>query len=83
MSAMKHSDNADNFTFLSFLENCGKQEQPCKIEYKQLDGSAVRLSSPIVDVFSWQGSEYLLLDKGQLIRLDRVVSVNGNVAVRD
>jgi hypothetical protein len=76
----KLNSSVRNCTFLDYLQNCGKQERLCKIEYTQHDGSAVSLSSPIVDLFSWQGSDYLLLDKGQLIRLDRVVRVNDTSA---
>ena len=63
-------------TFFDYLESWSKEQQPCRIEYRQNDGSSVKLSSRIVDIFTWQGTEYLLMEKGQLIRLDRLVSVN-------
>ena len=65
-----------NGAFLTYLQSCGTQEQLCTIEYRKQDGKAIQISSPIVDIFTWQGSDYLLLDKGQLIRLESVVSVN-------
>lgn len=62
--------------FYNYLENWTEQQQPCTIEYRQNDGSSVQVSSRIIDLFTWQGSEYMLMEKGQLIRLDRLVRVN-------
>ncbi|WP_040396436.1 hypothetical protein [Cesiribacter andamanensis] len=63
-------------TFHGYLESWMKQQQACKIRYRQDDGSSVQVSSRIIDLFSWQGAEYLLMEKGQLIRLERLESVN-------
>ena len=63
-------------TFFDYLESSCLQQQPCKIEYRQNDGSTVKVSSKIVDLFTWQGTDYLLMEKGQLVRLDRLTSVN-------
>lgn len=63
-------------TFHECLESWSQEQQPCKIQYRRQDGSAVEVASKIVDLFTWQGAEYMLMEKGQLIRLDRLLSVN-------
>lgn len=67
--------------FFNHLQNWSVQEKSCHIVYRQNDGSAVQLNAVIVDLFSWQGSQYVLMEKGQLIRLDRIVSVDGITAL--
>ena len=62
--------------FFSNLQNWSSEERPCTIEYRQNDGSSVKVNSVIVDLFSWQGTEYVLMEKGQLIRLDRLINVH-------
>ncbi|WP_224996711.1 hypothetical protein [Cesiribacter sp. SM1] len=61
--------------FFDNLQNWSSQEKSCSIVYRQNDGSSVKVNSVIVDLFSWQGNNYILMEKGQLIRLDRLVSV--------
>jgi Rho-binding antiterminator len=63
-------------TFHQYLETWARQQQACKIQYRQNDGSAIEVSSEIIDLFSWQGAQYILIEKGQLIRIDRLLSVN-------
>jgi Rho-binding antiterminator len=63
-------------TFHHYLEAWARQQQACKIQYRQNDGSAIEVSSEIIDLFSWQGADYILIEKGQLIRIDRLLSVN-------
>lgn len=63
-------------SFYDYLENSAQEMQACKICYKLENGKAANVSSPIVDVFHWQGADYLQLERGQLIRMDRLLSVN-------
>lgn len=62
--------------FFNYLQTWSAEEKSCAIVYRQNDGSAVRLNAVIVDLFEWQGNNYVLMEKGQLIRLDRLISVN-------
>ncbi|AHM60597.1 hypothetical protein D770_11700 [Flammeovirgaceae bacterium 311] len=64
------------YNFFDYLQNWSSQEKSCAIVYRQNDGSAVRLNTVIVDLFEWQGNNYVLMEKGQLIRLDRLISVD-------
>ena len=58
------------------LKKCYAREAACTITYHQ-NNSKTTISSQIIDLFSWQGREYVLIEKGQLICVDRLVSVDG------
>jgi hypothetical protein len=62
--------------FFDHLQNWSSQEKSCSIVYRQNDGSIINVNSVIVDLFSWQGNNYILMEKGQLLRLDRLVRVD-------
>lgn len=58
------------------LKNWCAREKICSIAYRQSDGKTTKISSEIVDLFTWQGKKYMLIEKGQLICMDRLVSVS-------
>lgn len=58
------------------LEAYAVKKTFCAIVYK--DGGEERTSEGIIkDLYAKDAAEYLLLDNGTEIRLDRIVSVNG------
>ncbi len=77
---MKTTTIAENQSFSTYLKNWCAEQKPCKIAYRQNNGETIHVSSTIVDLFSWQGKDYLLMEKGQLISLERLLSVNDTAA---
>lgn len=59
------------------LESCSVLKTVCDIESVDAKGKVSLVNSRIVDVFSKTGEEFIRLADGNLIRLDRIVSVNG------
>lgn len=63
-------------TFKQELKKCCARDAACAIAYRHNNGKTTTMSSQIIDLFSWQGREYVLIEKGQLICIDRLVSVD-------
>lgn len=59
------------------LEDWAVRRARCTIEHEDDTGALVRVAGVIVDVGARDGVEYLTLDGGDRIRLDRLRSVNG------
>lgn len=73
-----------NCEFLDRLEHCCIRKEHCQIVYRQ--GSFPRnieTEGLITDIFSREKAEYILLDNGEEIRLDRIVSVNGYELIKN
>lgn len=72
---METTISPNHRTFMKELKNWCARENTCAIAYRQGNGKTTLVSSEIVDLFSWQGKKYMLIEKGQLICMDRLVSV--------
>ncbi|MCA1791502.1 MAG: hypothetical protein LC667_17135 [Thioalkalivibrio sp.] len=57
------------------LEAFAVQGVPCRVEYTTQEGEGRTSTGRIVDVFARGGAEYLHLEDGTEVRLDRLRSV--------
>lgn len=57
------------------IEAYAVKRTACEVLYN--DGEEKQASGRIVDVFAKDGAEYLRMEDGTLIRLDHLVSING------
>jgi Rho-binding antiterminator len=60
------------------LEALATLRQTCQIFYHTVTGEIVRVQDQIVDVYAANQADFLKLKDGTEIRLDRLISVNGN-----
>jgi Rho-binding antiterminator len=66
-----------NCEFHDLLEAAATRRQRILIEYLDEAGQPKRTSAMVVDVKSKEGAEYLYTDDSSVIRLDRLVAVDG------
>lgn len=66
-----------NCEFHDLLEAAAVRAQAVALHYRDADATQVRAHARIVDVFARDGAEYLRLESGELIRLDRIESLDG------
>lgn len=67
-----------NCEFHDLLEALATTRKPAHVEFEQDDASKGVVVGQIKDVYARGGVEYLELDSGEKIRLDRLVAVNGS-----
>lgn len=60
------------------IEALATLSQPCQIIYHDASDKKVEVRDQIVDVYAANKADFLKLKNGTEIRLDRIVSVNGN-----
>lgn len=60
------------------LEALATLRQTCQISYRTATEEIVEVQSQIVDVYAANKADFLQLKDGTEIRLDRLISVNGN-----
>lgn len=60
------------------LEALATLRQTCQISYRTVTGEIVEVQDRIVDVYAANQADFLKLKDGTEIRLDRLISVNGN-----
>ena len=60
------------------LEALATLRQICQISYHTVTGEIVEVQDRIVDVYAANRADFLKLKDGTEIRLDRLISVNGN-----
>lgn len=63
--------------FHSELELLALRRSPVEIHYRSSDGAAATLHAPILDLYTRNGEEFLLLPGQKELRLDSLISVNG------
>lgn len=63
--------------FHDTLEDLATLRQRTVISYHGDDGAAQERTAVIKDVYARDGAEYIALDSGELVRLDRLIEVNG------
>lgn len=51
-----------------------------RLVHRTSEGAAERVRSRILDIYALEGAEYLLLENGQRIRLDRIVEFSGSTS---
>ncbi len=59
------------------LEAWSTLRQSCKITYRSTESALVEAEGLIVDIYSADKADFLKLKDGTVIRLDKIVSVNG------
>ena len=57
------------------LEALAVRSRPCRIRHRTPEGAVESAEGRIVDIFARQGEEFLRMDGGEEIRLDRLVEV--------
>lgn len=60
------------------LEALATLRQTCQISYRTVNEEIVEVQSQIVDVYAANQADFLKLKNGTEIRLDHLISVNGN-----
>jgi Rho-binding antiterminator len=59
------------------LESLATLRQPCQLTYKNEKDEILQAEGLIVDVYAANHADYIKLENGMEIRMDRIVSVNG------
>ena len=59
------------------FEKVFKKKEVCELVFLNKDNDKVSTKSKIMDFLNIDGSEYLKTNKGTRIRLDKIVSLNG------
>ena len=60
------------------LEALATLRQTCQISYRTVTGEIADVQDQIMDVYAADQADFLQLKDGTEIRLDRLISVNGN-----
>jgi Rho-binding antiterminator len=63
--------------FQDHLEAWSTLRQNCQIIYRDADNKQIEVQGRIVDIYAADKADFLKLDDGTVIRLDKIVSVNG------
>ena len=63
--------------FHDHLEEWSTLRQNCQITYQDVDNNQIEVQGRIVDIYAADKADFLKLDNGTVIRLDKIVSVNG------
>ncbi|WP_295755106.1 hypothetical protein [Undibacterium sp.] len=66
-----------NCEFHDVLEALATRRQRCLLVYLAEDGSTRTCEALITDVYAKAGADYLRLDNGSVLRLDRLLEVDG------
>lgn len=66
-----------NCEFHDVLEATAVHGKVAIIRYLDRDGGHAMVQSRIVDLFAHEAAEYMRLEKGMLLRLDCILSVDG------
>jgi Rho-binding antiterminator len=67
-----------NCEFHDLLEALATTRKPAQVEFLQDGATKAVLVGQIKDVYAKDGVEYLELDSGEKVRLDKLVAVNGS-----
>ena len=59
------------------LESWSVLKITCSIQYLDSNDTVASVDSQIIDVFAKNGEEFIKIENGDLIRLDRIISING------
>jgi Rho-binding antiterminator len=63
--------------FQDHLEEWSTLRQNCQITYRDAENKQIEVQGLIVDIYAADKADFLKLDNGTVIRLDKIVSVNG------
>ncbi|MET0328159.1 MAG: hypothetical protein ABW163_05260 [Luteimonas sp.] len=63
--------------FHDLLEASATERRTARLEIRDADGALRQLSARITDIDTHADGEYARLDRGDEIRLDRIVSIDG------
>lgn len=65
------------------LEALATLRQPCQIVYRNVADELVQVDGLIVDVYAANRADFIKLQDGTEIRLDRIVSVDGKLVSKE
>lgn len=77
MSKPSESYSPINCEFHDVLEATATRRRVAQIRYVDEQGIEQARSAKIANLFAQQGAEYLELDTGERIRLDRLLTIDG------
>jgi Rho-binding antiterminator len=66
-----------NCDFDDQLEEWSTLRQPCQLTYRNAEDELTEAKGLIVDIYAADKADYLKLDDGTVIRLDKIVTANG------
>ncbi|MGA7953753.1 MAG: hypothetical protein WCA07_09565 [Gloeobacterales cyanobacterium] len=66
--------------FHDHLEEWSTLRQTCQITYRDANNDLIEVQGLIVDIYAADKADFLKLNNGTIIRLDKIVSVNGKQA---
>ena len=66
-----------NCEFHDYLEEFAMRRKQLNVNYLDETGVAQQREAVITDVFAKEGADYMTLSTGELIRLDRLIEVDG------
>jgi len=69
-----------NCDFHDQLEALATLRKECQIVYQNASGELVKVQGLIVDIYAANKADFLKVDDGTEIRLDRIVSLNNKQA---
>jgi Rho-binding antiterminator len=72
-----------NCEFHDVLESLATTGASATIVFRNESGTIERRSAAIADVYARDGEEFLVLDTGERLRLDRLLEVDGEKLVDD
>jgi Rho-binding antiterminator len=74
---MNESYQPIDCSFYDELEVLAMRKSNCVIEFRSDDNTITSVEDVVADVYSKNKEEFLELRSGQIIRLDRLIRVNG------
>ena len=66
-----------NCEFHDLLESLATTHKPAQIGFRDADGAEQQRTAAITDVYAHDGAEFLSLSTGETLRLDQLLSVDG------
>jgi Rho-binding antiterminator len=72
--------NCDSYDIL--LANATLKKK-CNILHTDIDGNTLKTEAVIVDVYTKTKEEFIQLDNGVVIRLDKIISVDGETIYKN
>ena len=71
-----------NCEFHDVLESLATTRRPAQIKFRGVDGDVEQRDATIIDVYARDGIEYLAISTGEILRLDQLLEVDGEILAR-
>ena len=76
MSSESHKYHPISCEFHDVLEALATTHKPAQLRFLDAQGAEQQCTAVITDVYARDGAEYLSMDSGEVLRLDRLVAVD-------